>query len=315
MKFAGIMTARESTLIFILMSVLVFTLTLEASIGKIFQIVNPTKQMLQANIFLFTSGIFISLIGQFYLSYSVRKKILNLKRPRLAKYSNIILGFQGILAILLCFVTAQIITSLYFSVILATIIFLISYVLSLVNLSILLFRFGTWIRSSKNLLLLSNGISTSAILINLVISILYVGNGLLRQPLFIEWHAGPITAIPDPFLDILYRISSSLAFGLTWATSVILFRNYSRKYGKKKFIMISSLPIVYYLSIFQSSIVFMFSSYALYNPVMFSILSNSIFSISKTIGAILFAVGFWSVALGVSINRTLGLSCICVHMV
>ena len=296
MKIAGLLTAKEGTLIFVLMSVIVFTLTLEGSIGKIFQIVTPTRQMLQGNIFLFTSGIFISLIGQFYLSNNVRKKILNLKRPILAKYSNVILGVQGILAILLMIITAQIIASLSFSVILAALVFLLSYSLSLVNLSILLFRLGTWIRAGKNLLLLSNGISTSAILINLVISILYVGNGLSRQPQFIEWHAGPITAIPDPFLDMMYRISSSLAFGLTWATSVIIFRNYSRKYGRKKFILISSLPIIYYLSIFQSSFIFMFSSYALYNPVMFSILTNSIFSVSKTIGAILFAGGFWSIA-------------------
>jgi hypothetical protein len=61
--------------------------------------------------------------------------------------------------------------------------------------------------------------------------------------------------------------------------------------------------LAYFLSQFQPLFLYSFAELRLSNPVLFGIIYNLIFSISKPAGGVLFGIAFWSVAKSLT-NKT-----------
>jgi hypothetical protein len=100
----------------------------------------------------------------------------------------------------------------------------------------------------------------------------------------------------DVIYSSVYVLSSVLSFILTWIATVLLLRHHSRKLGIIKYWIIVSIPLAYFLSQFQPLFLYSFADLRLSNPVLFGIIYNLIFSISKPAGGILFGIAFWSIA-------------------
>jgi hypothetical protein len=66
--------------------------------------------------------------------------------------------------------------------------------------------------------------------------------------------------------------------------------------GMIKYWIIVSIPLAYFLSQFQPLFLYSFADLRLSNPVLFGIIYNLIFSISKPAGGVLFGIAFWTVA-------------------
>jgi hypothetical protein len=85
--------------------------------------------------------------------------------------------------------------------------------------------------------------------------------------------------------------------------TVLLLRHYSRKLGIIKYWIIVSIPLAYFLSQFQPLFLYSFADLRLSNPVLFGIIYNLIFSVSKPAGGVLFGIAFWIVAKNLT-NKT-----------
>jgi nitrogen-specific signal transduction histidine kinase len=63
-----------------------------------------------------------------------------------------------------------------------------------------------------------------------------------------------------------------------------------------KYWIIVSIPLAYFLSQFQPLFLYSFADLRLSNPVLFGIIYNLIFSISKPAGGVLFGIAFWTIS-------------------
>ena len=176
---------------------------------------------------------------------------------------------------------------------------LVSFGLSLMLLGILAKQFFSWFRSSRNLVVLAYALTTSLISINALITIIYTNNQFnLSQSDFIRpvrSLTGTFTA-PDMIFSSAYILTSVSSFILTWIATVLLLRHYSRKLGRTKYWIIVSIPLGYFLSEFQPLFLYSFSEFRMSDPVLFGIIYNLIFAISKPLCGLLFGIAFWSVA-------------------
>jgi len=70
-----------------------------------------------------------------------------------------------------------------------------------------------------------------------------------------------------------------------------------------KYWIIVSIPLAYFLSQVQPLFLYSFADLRLSNPVLFGIIYNLIFSVSKPAGGVLFDIAFWSIAKSLT-NKT-----------
>jgi hypothetical protein len=203
----------------------------------------------------------------------------------------------ALIAILVFTILQMLFMSSYHILILKATIF-ISYGLSFILLALLAKRFFSWFKLNHNLVVLAYALATTMISINAIITIIYINNEFINDPAIIR----PIRSLtgalssPDITLSSLYVITSVLSFILTWIATVLLLRHYSRKLGIIKYWIVVSIPLAYFLSQFQPLFLYSFADLRLSNPVLFGIIYNLIFSISKPAGGVLFGIAFWSVA-------------------
>jgi hypothetical protein len=176
----------------------------------------------------------------------------------------------------------------------------ISYGLSFILLALLAKRFFSWFKLNHNLVVLAYALAISMISINAAITIIYTNTQLNEntQQAYIRpvrSLTGSITTA-DVIYGSVYVLTSVLSFILTWIATVLLLRHYSRKLGLTKYWIIVSIPLAYFLSQFQPLFLYSFADLRLSNPVLFGIIYNLIFSISKPAGGVLFGIAFWIVA-------------------
>jgi hypothetical protein len=80
----------------------------------------------------------------------------------------------------------------------------------------------------------------------------------------------------------------------------LLLHSYTRKFGKIKYWIIVTLPLVYFLSQFPSFSLNLFGSLLNTDPVFYGILLSVVFIVSKAAGGILFGIAFWLIARTIS---------------
>jgi hypothetical protein len=79
-----------------------------------------------------------------------------------------------------------------------------------------------------------------------------------------------------------------------WIATAILLHQYRYKMGRTKYFLLMGVPLLYYIFPFQNYFGDMFFSMLQSSPVIFSILYILIFSATKQVGALLFALSFWT---------------------
>jgi hypothetical protein len=87
-----------------------------------------------------------------------------------------------------------------------------------------------------------------------------------------------------------------MSFILTWVATALLLHHYSRRFGRVKYWVIVSLPLVYFRSQFVSYSLNLFASLLSSDPIFYGTLLSVLFTVSKAAGGILFGVAFWIMA-------------------
>ena len=110
---------------------------------------------------------------------------------------------------------------------------------------------------------------------------------------------GPLEGISS-FYSTGYLVTYISSFVLTWLGTALLLQNFSTRVGKIRYWIIVVIPLVYFLSQFQTSFLDIFREFRSYNPILFGISYTLFFRAIIPIGGLLFGAAFWSVARKVS---------------
>jgi hypothetical protein len=178
----------------------------------------------------------------------------------------------------------------------------ISYILAGFMMGLLARRFFSWFRVRRNFAVLFYGLSSASLAINAVLTLILVSILALAHPaeiLSTHTNSSPPFFIPGSPLDVLnsaYIISSVMSFILTWVATALLLHHYSRRFGRVKYWVIVSLPLVYFLSQFVSYSLNLFASLLTSDPIFYGTLLSVLFTVSKAAGGILFGVAFGTMA-------------------
>ena len=290
--------SNKSTFIVIL--IIIIAILIDTSITNIYRFI-PSQPSSILNIAIFTVMIIVYAVGQYIILEFVKsksKKIRSSEQLRLKIIHKMVSIVQYLLIASLVFVTLQMIVTSEYSVAILTTVIGISYILAIIMLGLLVQRFFSWFKSSRNSVVLTYGIAITMLSINAGFTLVYVANLLMSQPTYVLSATGHHSAfsVSDPIFNLVYLIFSIGSFMLTWLATVLLLRYYSRKLGRAKYWIIVSIPLMYFLSQYQPIFLYVFSEYRMSEPILFGILYTLIFSLSKLVGGILFCIAFWSVA-------------------
>jgi hypothetical protein len=297
--------------IFILIIFIIIAIIVDTSIVIIATSAGGLRSSV-SDIALFIFMVVVFAVGQYVILTFVKQgykdkegKMGGLKQYDLDWRDKVVTITHYVLIAILVFTILQMLfMSSYHILILKACIF-ISYGISFILLALLAKRFFSWFRVNHNLVVLAYALATTMISINAIIIIIYINNEFINDPAFIR----PIRSLTgslssqDITLSSLYVLTSVSSFILTWIATVLLLRHYSRKLGMIKYWLVVSIPLAYFLSQFQPLFLYSFADFRLSNPVLFGIVYNLIFSISKPAGGVLFGIAFWTVAKSLT-NKT-----------
>jgi hypothetical protein len=287
---------------FIIIVASIVTLVIETSLARLYIFLYPGPQSLQFNILLFGSGIIIFSLSHALILVNIRKRLKGLFKTsshKLQAVFRIIAIIQFILSGLLVLVLFQILIDLSYKNSLIIGIVSISYISGIFNIAILSERFIRWIHSGRSYVSLLFGFATFSILLNTIITLIFIVTVLQTQPNDIGWHIGILSATFTSFnetLRQLYSISFIIAYVITWFATVTVLRTYSYKLGKVKFWAFVILPLLYIIGEFQVLILPLLSEFRSADPVTFTIVYTLVFNAIKFAGAFFFGIGFWSMA-------------------
>jgi hypothetical protein len=252
-------------------------------------------------VFAMMTGIFI--VGQYFIIEYIksRERIVTKKAASISMFHKAITIAQYALVIIFFIAIFQIITRSYYNVSLLTLAIGISYMLAVVNLSLLSQLFFSWYYSNRNLVVLLYGISAASLSLNAGLTLAFSVMVLQDKPELVLPSVGTLNYLSGPgsikdILNTSYIISSIISFLITWIATTSLLHHYSKRFGKLKYWTIVAIPLVYFLSQFLSPLLGLFDPIIELSPVINSALLILIFALSKPAGGMLFGVAFWNIA-------------------
>jgi hypothetical protein len=297
---------RKIVMIFVIM--MAVCLIIDTGIIKTTDLVSKNvMNYWQVPIFL---GISIGLlVSQFFLLYFLRKKSMQIggsKHIELNIIWKIVFGTQLGLSILLILLLSEVLLSHRYNTLLVTISTIISYQLAIIMMGILTQQFFSWFAVRKNLLVLIYGLASAVLVLNSITSLAFIIIGLSSRPDVVGPHFayGLYTYQAGSLMDILnksYTISAVVSFILMWVGTSLILRSYAFRLGNKLYWVIACIPLVYFLSQFIPSSVSILSFIISSNPVFLGLLFTLIFTFSKAIGGLMFAIAFYIASR--SVNR------------
>jgi hypothetical protein len=293
MPSALVVSAFDGKKLLVVMTVLAVVLTVESSIGYIADFI-PEQLASSEGIATFIGIFAVSVVTQYYILAFVNynNKSHNVRARFLYTTQKIVTVIQYLLAGIILLVILQILISQQYNTILLHFAISISYIIWIVMFSLLAKAFFSWYRSKKNLMILIFALSMITYVINGALGLTYHIDELAKRNLVIRLGDIAVFSESPSSTDTVYQISGIVSYVLTWIATVMLLRPYIEKFGKVRFWIMMSAPMIYYL------IEFPLFSLGVFTPsedsnAMTNIL---IFSLSPIFAGILFGVAFLSIA-------------------
>jgi hypothetical protein len=294
--FDRMFSRRYSFIVFI---ILASTLLADIAILRSYDLFNTIRE---SRTVLFAIISLISLICQIYMIFYVifnsrANKESNVKRSHL--FTTLVVVGQVSLALVIVLVLSEVSLGKYYRTLLVQIAIVCTVCFSVIFLSVLSFRFIKWFSSNRTLLILMYALVAVSLLLNSFFTNLYIVYLLNDKPAEIRpyIYGASFSIRQDLAVHILksgYEISSILSFILTWVATAIILKHYSSRLGRFKYWMLVSLPLIFFLSQFIGLFFKVFPLLMSTNVVL-SIFITFVFSLSKSVGGVLFGAAFWSV--------------------
>lgn len=291
--------------IFVIISFIIIALIIDTSIVKIAAFTGGLSNT-QSSIAIFTCMALVFGVGQYVIMGFIRRNhegtpYVRLGLSRIHRFVSIIL--YALIAIFGALILQMVFTASYHVLFIEVVVW-INYVLAIALLGFLSQRFLSWFKSNYDAVVLAYAIAIMVIAMNAVFALVYVTEQLMgaQGGPIIQPAISPLANFGSVF-DIFnagYFVTSILSFILTWFATVLLLRSYSRNIGRVKYWILVSIPLVYFLSQFQSLIFDVSAPFRLSEPILFGVVSTLFFSAVIPVGGILFGIAFWSVARNIS---------------
>jgi hypothetical protein len=302
MKGAGYGSGLSTRIIFIVISIVIASILVDTSIVKI-SVFTGGLHGSNRDIAIYAIISLIYGVAQFVLlKFIIIKEQFKNRTMMLVHKSVTILQFI-LISILAISIIQMIVISSYNSMLLKVVTW-INYSMSIVFLGLLAKKFISWFTSRRNKVLIAYAIAMVFLCMSNILAILDISYELTgqRAPEYIRPTKSSVGALTTGYigLNTAYFITSVLSFISTWFATVLLLHHYSTKIGKIKFWIIVSIPLVYFLSQFQTVLIALFAPLRISDPILFGVTYTLAFSATKPVGGILFGVAFWIVSKGLS---------------
>jgi len=211
-----------------------------------------------------------------------------------------IMLFQLILAALIGVILVQIVNYSYYGTSVLLIIIILSYSLAFGMLGFLAFRFFSWFRSNRNIVILLYALASATLAVNAISTLLYTTLSMEGHP----QEVGPYSILntqfsEDPivfFLSNASTISFTLSFILMWSATVSTMAHYAKRIGRRRYWIIVSIPLIYYSTQFLLPLLSVYPILLGFGGISTTLLFTLLFTFSKPVGGILFGVAFWNIS-------------------
>jgi len=238
----------------------------------------------------------------------------------LRKFHYIILGTQILTIGLISVTIFQIIAFNKYHVLLLQLVTYISHVSALAFAIPLVFILAKWFKSRRNYIILLYIITFSLVSVNIVVSLAYYEQILLRS-IATEIRTYRITSYVTAFfstpadesLSSVYNVIFILSFLVMWVATMVLLNQYKYRIGKIRYYALTIIPLIYFIFPFHTYFANLLSPFVLNSPIAISVIYTILFSASKQVGAFLFSLSFLiacTVVPNVSVKKSLLISCI-----
>lgn len=179
----------------------------------------------------------------------------------------------------------------------------LTHITAIVFLVFLVYIFVGWLRSKRNYTIAFYMISFMLISVGVAVSATYLeyfyyrSFSMDRKPFplssfVIRQEVTPFSESLRTVFDIVYLAS----FIAIWIATMTLLYEYRHKVGRIRYIILMSLPLIYYSFTYQSYFGNVFSHIVLESPVAFGVSYVLTFSATKQVGALLFSLTFLTAA-------------------
>jgi hypothetical protein len=297
-----------------LMLALIVTILIDTSVVKANDLIDKNFISLQNRQILFFVNSLSCLLLQYFIIKHIQNSFRrhNIRRIFKDKELSVVpLISLCILGALIGFLIFQMIYYGYYSKVINISIVAVSYGISATFMIWLSILFLSWYKSSRNFKIFLYFVAMVLIAFNLIMTSAFVTAKINDRPdrvgEFIG-SSGDISGGRHASLDILYRLSSFMAFFSIWVTTAILMNSYREKlFSPILFWFILSIPLVYFLITFfyQLTLGKLLLSYLQSDPITVSIILSAFLSLSKPIGGLVFGVAFWNIARTVGYERNI----------
>jgi hypothetical protein len=301
----------------ILMIALTVTLLIDTAFVKINDLVDKYFIPILGKLILFSVNSSVCLLLQLIIIKSITnsfgKDRLN-KIPRVRAFYLISLSSFFVLAILVGLLAFQLFYNHYYETWITISIITVSYGVSAVLIIWLALLFFYWYKSSRDLVVFLYFVSMTLIAFNLILTGLFTGAKLSDNQYLVGEYvgsSGDSAGARHLFLGNLYRISSLISFFSIWMTTAILMNSYREKLIRSvMYWILLVLPLGYFLItyFYQFFLSNLLVSYFQNDPITVSIFVSAFLSLSKPLGGLIFAFGFWSMSRVVGYERKMKIS-------
>lgn len=308
-KLAGALSplVHDNRAIFLLLSIIIAFLLLDTLLIKIYPF-TTTQVALESRLVIFVIVGAVYAIGQLLILKFISKKsrkIQSNEQLHLDKIHTLVTITQLAITTILVLVILQMVTLSRYSNGMIIVTTTMSYVLSICLMGILAKRFFSWYSSNRSLVVIFYAISSTLILANAILTLMFVDIILLQQPSEVRPHVGLVSPTLSLFftsisltsiLNQAYIITTVASYVSFWFSTAVLLYHYSERLGRTKYWISLSIPLLFFISQFMPYFVDLFSSFRQSEPIIFSLIYTVIFTLSKPVGGILFGVAFWMIA-------------------
>ena len=254
-----------------------------------------------SNLLIFISLVIVSISGQFFLFYLIRKKqsVFKIKSTKSSYIFQILLILSiSINSILFSYLIDQIVNQKAYDTEIFKFIIFSNYIFSLINLGYLVQYLFSWFKRNRSVVMLVYFLAFSVFALNMIGSILILYFQLEDRPEKISFvpNSWDLISLKISSFTDFYELTSIISFGLAWVGTCLLMYHYSRKIGKWKFWLLAALPMIYYIGnidILRASI---FNYVLTTSPQMLLVVQISLGG-AKQIGGFFFAVAFMMIYL------------------
>jgi hypothetical protein len=249
----------------------------------------------------FASIVFPQIALGFMIIFSSRiitRNIVGKNTSYLQVLQKIIITSMIIITILLSSIWIEMFVYSKYTMNLVILVVAISYSTSVFALVLLAYRFLIWLKAYRNHVILSYVIASSLLSLTVALTMANVIYMLASQIPIIFRNSSHMLAyvVSNPYFETTFLYVSIASFVSIWLASLFLIREYYAHTNRYKYLLLSIVPLFYFLAQFQPFLIQLFAEFRLSNPMAFGIFYALFISYSKPIGGIFFGLAFFVVA-------------------